>query len=192
MPEISVTIRNLSSINAVNVQVAVYMSTFGIGMPRTLAGSQTRSVAGGQQQVLLFPVSQAVLNAPDPRIGAFVEIVHPHDRRLINNRGAQLLADAYTSAVGRIFAVSFPVLNNSSVARQITLSALGNDLNAAVVPATRAYAPGEQVVASVSLTVPAGIHGTSANPVRRDVTIVGRDPAGALINGLTYVIWIDN
>ncbi len=131
MPEVSVTIRNLSSINAVNVQVAISTSAFGIGMPRTPSGSKTLSLAGGQQQVILFPVSQALLNAPDPRIGAFVDIIHPHDRKLINNKGVQLLADEYTSAVGRAFTVNFPVLNSAAVAQQITLSALNNDLNAA-------------------------------------------------------------
>jgi hypothetical protein len=191
-PETSVAVRNLSAVaSAVNAQVSLFTSAFGLGMPRSLLSSQTITLAPGQASTLLFPLSQAILLAGDQRIGTYVSIVHPYDMRPINNAGAQLLADAYTSARGRSFGVTFPVMNPQAAGQQLTLSALPNQLNAIVAPATRLYAPFEQIVATLAIEVPAAVHGSAAAPVRSDVSIVARDADGAVIGGLTYVIWID-
>ena len=192
-PEVSVTVRNLSpTASAVNADVALYVSSFGIGMPRSLLSSQRINLGPQQQMSLLYPLSQAILNAPEQRIGTFVQITHPHDRRQINNLGGQHLADAYTSAAGRSFTVSFPVANPLATAQVISLSALPNQLNAVVAPASRAFAPLEQIMATLTLHAPAAMHGTPAAPVRLDATVVGRAADGSLLGGLTYVVFIDN
>lgn len=193
LPEVSVTVRNLSATaSAVNGQVAVAISTFGLGMPRVPLASQMVHLGPSQQTTLLFPLSQAILNAAEQRIGTYVTITHPHDSRAVNNAGAQLIADAFTSAAGRSFSVTFPVMNPLATAQQITLSMLANDLSAAVTPAVRAYAPLEQIMATLTVQVPGTIHGTPGAEQRRDVTIVSRGADGTVIGGLTYVIWIDN
>jgi hypothetical protein len=193
LAEISVTVRNLSpTASAVNGQVSVYISTFGLGMPRQLLSSQALSLPPGQQATLLYPLSQAILNAAEQRIGTYVTISHPHDARGINNAGAQLIADAFISVVGRSFGVTFPVMNPVAAPQVLTLGVLPNDLNAVISPATRAFAPLEQIMATLTLQVPGSIHGAPGAAARRDATTVARGADGKVIGGLTYVIWIDN
>ena len=193
MPEITVTVRNLSpSATAVNGQVMLSTATFGIGNPRTPLGSQLVTLAPGQQTNLVFPLPQAVLNAAEQRIALNVRLVHPYDAKAINNLGSQLLADAYTSKVGRNITVQFPLVNPQSAAQHVTLQALPNLLSATVTPVNPLLGPAQQVMATLHMLVPAALHGTAAAPVRADVTIVGRDGVGALIDGLTYVIWVDD
>lgn len=185
--------RNLSpTAAAVNGQVLLYTSLFGLGMPQSLLSAIAVSLAPGQSNTLLFPLTQAILNGTDQRIGTYVRIVHPSDRHLINNRGAQLLADAYCSAVGRSFSVTFPVMNPLSTSQQITLSMLPNVLNAVVQPATRVFNPLEQIIATLNLQVPGSLHGTAGTPIRQDATVAAYGADGNLIGGLTYVVWIDN
>ena len=192
-PETSVTIRNLSTTaGAVNGQVSLYISEFGLGMPQTLLSRKAINLGPSQNDILLFPLSQAALGLADQRIGTYVRIDHPYDSTPINNAGSQLIADAYTSAVGRAFSVTFPVRNPLDSPQQITLSALPSELNTAITPATRAFAPLEQIVATVALQVPGAIHGSPAAEARRDVTIIALGAAGEVIGGLTYVVWIDN
>ena len=193
LPETRVTVKNLSpTASAVNGQVSLYTSEFGLGMPRVLLSSMAVNLGAGQQTTLLFPLNQAVLALADQRIGTYVRIDHPYDAKPINNTGSQLIADAYTSAVGRTFSVTFPVRNPEASGQQITLSPLPNELNAVVTPAIRSFAPLEQIIATLAVQVPGAIHGTPGAEARRDVTIVARGADGMLIGGLTYVIWIDN
>lgn len=193
MPETSVTVRNLSpSAAAANAQVLLFISTFGLGVPQALLSSQTVSLAPGQSATLLFPLSQAILNAADQRIGSHVRIIHPSDRRPLNNAGSQVLADAYTSANGRSFSVTFPVMNSLSTPQEITVGALPNMLSATVAPATRPFNPLEQVTATLTLQVPAALHGTPTAPAREDASVVAYGADGRVIGGLTYVIWIDD
>jgi hypothetical protein len=193
LPETSVTVKNLSpKASAVNGQVSLYTSEFGLGMPQTLLSSKAVNLGPSQQAVLLFPLSQAVLGLADQRIGTYVRIDHPYDANPINNTGSQLIADAYTSAVGRALSVTFPVRNPLASPQQITLSALPNELSAGITPATRAFAPLEQIVATLAVQVPAAIQGSPGAEARRDVTIIARGAAGEVIGGLTYVIWIDS
>lgn len=192
--EISVTIKNRSpTVGAVNGTLSLYISQFGLGMPRTHLSSQVVSVGPSQQVGLLFPLPQTVLGWADQRIGTYVRIDHPYDSIAINNTGSQLLADAFTSSVGRTFSVTFPVRNPLNSPQQITLSALPNELSAMITPPTRGFAPLEQIVASLELQVPGAIHRSpSGVDERRDVTVIARGAAGEVIGGLTYVIWIDN
>jgi hypothetical protein len=193
MPESSVTVRNLSpTATAVNGQVVFSTATFGIGQARTMLGSQFVTLAPGQQTVVLFPLPQKILTALEQRIAVHVQILHPHDGKLINNEGSQLLADAYTSQMGRNFSVQFPVLNPLASAQQLTLMVLANQLNAVVNPPAQLFGPLQQIIGTLAVQVPAAIHGTPAAPVRFDVTIIGRDAVGRILDGLTHVIWIDN
>lgn len=193
MPETGVTVRNLSpTAAAVNVQVSLYTSAFGIGAARSFMSSLIVNLAPLQSSTLLFPMTQALLNSAEQRIGVYVKITHPHDRRQINNAGAQLLADAYTTASGRNFSVTFPIMNPLATSQQITVAAFPNQLGATVTPSVRMFNPLEQVLATMTLHVPSALHGTPAAPVRQDVTVAGYGGDGRVIGGLTYVIWIDD
>ncbi|MBS0447624.1 MAG: hypothetical protein JSR59_16905 [Proteobacteria bacterium] len=193
LPEVSVTVRNLSSTaSAVNADVALYISSFGIGVPRSLLSIQRINLAPQQQTTLLFPLNQAILDAAEQRIGTLVQITHPHDRKRINNLGSQYLADAYASVAGRTFTVSFPVMNPLASAQVISLGVLPNQLSAVVVPASQTLAPLEQIVATLALQIPAAVHGTPSAPTRLDATLVGRSADGSLLGGLTYVVFVDN
>lgn len=193
MPESRVTVRNLSAtVTAVNAQVHFSIGGFGIGHPATAIGVQLLTLGPGQQTVVSFPLPQAVLNAPDQRIAAHVRIIHPHDAVAINNEGSQLVADAFTSKVGRNFSVQFPVVNPLAVSQIISLSLLPNALSATVSPASTGFAPLQQLMAALNLHVPAAVHGTPGSPQRLDVTIVGRDGAGNLLGGLTYAVFVDD
>jgi hypothetical protein len=193
MPEATVTVRNLSGlVSAVNVQVLVATSAFGIGLPRTPMSAQIISLAPGQQSQLLFPFPQSLLQAADQRIGLHVRLIHPTDARLLNNEGSQAIADAYTSKAGRQIALSFPVLNPSAAAQQISLSVLPNSLAGSVSPGAPMLAPFEQIMATLAVDVPSSLHGTAAAPVRANATVVGRDGSGKVLDGLTLVIWVDD
>ena len=193
MPESQVTIRNLSpTATAANTQVFFYTATFGIGQPRTLLGSQIMTLGPSQQVTLTFPLPQTVLNASEQRIAVHAKIVHPYDAKPINNEGAQLLADAYTSQSGRSFTMNFPVVNPIAANQQITLAVLSNQVSASVSPASNVFGPLQQLTGVLTVHVPNTIHGSPAAPVRCDVTVVGRDAAGKLLDGLTCVVWVDN
>ena len=103
-----------------------------------------------------------------------------------------MLADAYTSQMGRSFSVQFPLRNPLAVQQQLSLVALANQVNAVVVPSGQIFGPLQQLVGTLSVHVPPNQHGTPAAPVRLDVTIVGRDASGKLLDGLTYVVWVDD
>jgi hypothetical protein len=193
LPESEITVRNLSSTaTAVNAQVLFYLATFGIGQPRSLLSSQIISLATTEVRQLTFPFPQNILNAPEQRIATHIRIIHPFDAKEINNEGSQLIADAFTSQLGRDFTVQFPILNPTTISQQLTMITLPNQLSAVVNPNVRNFGPLEQIMGSLTIHVPAGLHGTTAVPVRSDVTLVGRDGNGNLIDGLTYIIWIDN
>ncbi len=192
-PDTQVVVRNLSpKATAVNALVTLSFAGFGIGLARSPFTSRVVTLAPLQEATLLFPLTQAMLNAPDQRIATFVRIDHPYDSKLINNKGEQLLADAYTSAEGRGFSVTFPVVNQLAGPETIALTVLPNDLGASVSPVSRTFAALEQFTATLTIALPATLHGTGASPLRKDVTVVGRRGDGSLINGLTYVIWIDD
>ena len=192
MEETKVKVRNLSATAAAsNVLVHLLRSGFGIGLSRTLELTRSVSLAPGETTQLLFPLPQAVLTG-DPKTGVHIAIEHPTDQDAGNNRGSQVVFGALTSEDGRSFQLSFPVRNPVASAQQITLSLLANDLGASVAPAARVFGPLEQIQGQVSFAVPGFLHGSSAAPLDREVTIVGRGANGALIDGLTYIARIDD
>lgn len=191
LEEVEIKVRNLSpTAAAVNGAVHLYFGPFGIGMQRTLLATRMVTLPPGAETALKYALAPAVL-AGDPRVSVHAAIEHPHDSNAINNRASQITYGVFTSDVGRDPALTFPVLNQSGAVRQITLSVLPNDLGAAVAPAARVYAPWEQVTATLTVHVPASLHGSPGSDVRREVTVVGRGPDGAVIDGVTHIVRID-
>jgi hypothetical protein len=84
------------------------------------------------------------------------------------------------------------VVNPIAASQQITLAVLPNQVGASVSPASDVFGPLQQLMASLTVHVPNTIHGSPAAPARCDVTVVGRDAAGKLLDGLTCVVWVDN
>jgi hypothetical protein len=192
LPETSVKVRNLSAdASAVNALVHLYHSPFGIGTERTLIATRMITLPPSQEVSLLYPLSPTVL-AGDQRIAVHVRIEHPSDTRLINNHGAQIVFGATTLEVGRAPEFRFIVRNPLATQQEISLGMLANDLSAVVSPTVRMFAPFEQVQAAIRLSVPSTMHGTPAAEVRREATVVARGAGGAAIDGLTYVIAVQD
>jgi hypothetical protein len=190
--ESSVTVRNLSAeASAINTLVHFFTSPFGIGTQRTALSSVTVNLSPNQVLQLKFAMSQALL-AGDPKIGAHVVIDHPDDAKRINNRGSQTVFGVFTTDVGRTLQFEFPVLNNVNAARQISLAVLANDLGAFVQPAVHNFAPFEQILVTLRAQVPPALHGSPAAEVRRDITVIGWAPGGMLVDGLSFVVRIDD
>jgi hypothetical protein len=192
MEEARVTVRNLSTDTpAINALVHYSIAPFGIGTRSQLLQSRLISLSAASQVELVFPLDSVTLTG-DPRVGVHIAIEHPHDPRQINNRGSQVHDGSYTSEVGRSHSISFPVLNDSGVARQILLSLMPTDVLASVSPLSHHFAPYEQITATLTMTVPSFLVGTPASPIARDVTVVGRLQGGELLGGLTKLLRIDN
>jgi hypothetical protein len=188
LPEVRVRVRNVSpTASAVNLIVHLHRARFGLGGERIPEASRALTLAPGAESQLLFALGQATL-AGDQSIGVYPVIEHPHDPRVIDNRGAQVVFGARTSEIGRTPTLHFPVRNPSAYPQTIDLSLLANDLGGVVTPPSRAFAPLEEVQASLQLTVPAGLP-VGGGP--REVTVVARGADGSLVDGLTYLIFVD-
>jgi hypothetical protein len=189
--EATVTIRNLSgSTAASNARVHYYTSPFGIGTRPTLRLTRVVSLGPNAQVDLAFPLTQELLTG-DPRTGVHIVIEHPTDERLINNSGSQVHDGGYTSESGRSFSVAIPVLNDTGLTRRIDLAVLPTDLVANVAPLSHVFAPGEQIVATLSIDVPPFLVGSAAVEIPRGVTVIGRTPAGELVGGVTRLLRIN-
>jgi hypothetical protein len=187
MPEVQVTVRNLSpNVSAVNAQVQVSLSGYGIGLPKTPLSNKLVNLAPGADLGLSFPLPAAVMAGPHS-IGFFVQIYHPNDAVEINSYGAQVLTAFQTSVSGRSVTVDVPVANPSGGAQTITLAVLPNSVGATITPASHAFAPMEQIVAKLHVHVPGGLHNTNET-----VSVVARDGSGALIGGASLIIWVDD
>ncbi|HET7234119.1 MAG TPA: hypothetical protein VFJ16_29165 [Longimicrobium sp.] len=191
-PEATVKIRNLSpDTPAINALVNYYVAPFGIGTRRQLAVSRKVNVPAAAEITLTFPLDQATLKG-DPRVGVFIEIEHPKDDNVLNNRGGQVHDGAYTSEAGRKHSIQIPVLNDSNFTREIKLGVFPTDVLATVTPSTHVFAPHEQIVATLHLEVPGFLSGTPASPIERGVTVAGRLAGGELVGGVTRLLRIDN
>jgi hypothetical protein len=192
MQEAKVVVRNLSTTaSATNALVHYYISPFGIGTQRQMLATRKINVPAGSQVELFFPLDQSTLDG-DPRVGVHIEIEHPYDEHLINNRGSQVHDGSYTSEVGRSHAISIPVLNNTNFSRQIHLSTLPTDIVASISPTSRNFAPHEQIIANLEMDVPAFLSGSSDDVIHRSVTVLGRLSGGELIGGITKLLRIDS
>lgn len=192
MDEARVTVRNLSADTpAVNALVHYSIAPFGIGTRSQLLQTRLVSLGPSSQVELVFPLDSVTLGG-DPRVGVHIALEHPHDPRTINNRGSQVHDGSYTTEVGRTHAISFPVLNDIGVARQILLSVLPTDILATVSPHSHDFAPFEQITATLTMAVPSFLVGTPGSPIARHVTVVGRLANGELVGGVTKLLRIDN
>ena len=192
MEEAKVRVRNLSpKVPAVNALVHYFIAPFGIGTRKELKLTKVVNIAAGAEVELNFPLDQATLQG-DPRVGVHILIEHPKDPNAINNTGEQIHDGGFTSESGRNFSVQIPVLNDSSVSRQIQLSIMPTDIIASVSPSSHVFAPFEQINVTLNIEVPAFLSGTPANYIQRGVTVVGRLSNGELVGGVTRLIRIDN
>lgn len=191
LPEASITVRNQSNVSASNVLVHILTSPFGIGTQKTLELSQKIHLAGNQAVQLTYPFSQARLKG-DQRIGIHILLEHPYDSKPINNAGSQAILANYTSQAGRTQTHPIPILNDSAFAQTIQLQILATDVLASISPSMQTYAPYEQIVAHLSITVPAFLTGSSSSVVNREVTVIGRRADGSIVGGMTLILYIDN
>jgi hypothetical protein len=187
LPEVGVVVRNLSTtVTAVNTQVQVSLSSYGIGLPKTPMSNKLVTLPPGQDQNLSFPLPAAVLAGPNS-IGFFVQIYHPNDAVAINSYGAQVLTAFETKVSGRTVTTAVPVANPAGAPQTITLSVLPNSVSAAISPAAHNFAPFEQITAHLGVSVPGGLHNTSET-----VTVIARDGSGAVIGGASLIIWVND
>ena len=191
LAQAQVVVRNLSpTASAVNALVNVSTSAFGIGMPRTLLSGLQISLGPAQQVTLSYPYTAAIL-AGDSSIGTFVDIQHPYDKRLINNHGAQTLKGVTTSTAGRSIDFTFPVANQQAAPRTIALAIVTSTLAGSLSTTSHAFVAFEQITVTLHVTVPAAMHGTPGAPVYNEITVVGTS-GGALVDGCTFAVWVDN
>ena len=88
--------------------------------------------------------------------------------------------------------MTFAVRNPSAAADTITLAVLANDIGAAVSPPTRAFAPNEQIAATLSVHVPAAIVPPAGGFVLKEATVVGYSGSGKLLGGVTLLVRVDS
>lgn len=187
MPEVQVTVRNLSpNVSAVNAQVQVSLSGYGIGLPKTPLSNKLVNLAPRQDLGLAFALPAGVMAGPQS-IGFFVQIYHPNDAVEINSYGAQVLTAFQTSLAGRSVDVDVPVANPAGAGKSITLAVLPNSVGATITPASHAFAPFEQITGKLHVTVPSGLHNTNET-----VSVVAHDGSGGLIGGASLIIWVDD
>jgi len=187
LSQVNVVVRNLSTtVSAVNTQVQVSLSGYGIGLPKTPLSNKLLTLPPNQSASLDFPLPPAVLAGPSS-IGFFVQIYHPNDAREINSRGAQVVTAFNTQASGRAVTTSLPVANPAAGAQTINLSALPNNVSAVISPASHNFAPFEQIVTKLGVAVPASMHNTEET-----VTVVARNAAGTVIGGASLIIFVND
>lgn len=187
LPQVTVVVRNLSpTVSAVNTQVQVALSGYGIGLPKTPLSNKLLTLPPSQSASLDFPLPPAVLAGPSS-IGFFVQIYHPNDAVEINSRGAQVVTAFNTQTSGRSVTTSLPVANPAAAAQVINLSVLPNNVSAVISPASHSFAPFEQIITKLSVSVPATMHNT-----RDTVTVVARNGAGAVIGGASLLVLVND
>jgi hypothetical protein len=186
-PETDVTVRNLSPlVAAVNAQVQLSVSAFGIGLAKAPLSAMVVTLAPAADMALKFPLTQAMLKV-DQSIAVFVDIYHPNDLVAINSRGAQAISGFDTKTAGRHVTRHFPVANPLGVAQVITLATLPNSLAATVSPGSHAFAPFEQISAALTVTIPGGMHNTEEK-----VTVIAHGAGGSVVGGVTFVITVND
>ncbi|MFC2156185.1 hypothetical protein ACFLRB_06840, partial [Acidobacteriota bacterium] len=188
LPETTITVSNLSTnTDAANTLVNVFTSSFGIGMKRIPLSTKIVNIGRGEKIEVKFPFSKEILDG-DQSIGTHVVINHTYDKNPNNNQGSQMIDGIVTSESGRDIEVEFPVLNRSGSMRQITLTILAHDFqNAFVSPNVHQFGPWEQITATLRFRVPNTFYDD-----KKHITVIGLGSGGELIDGLSYVVRIDD
>ena len=194
MPEARVIVRNLSpTTSAVSVAVHVSVSRFGIGFQRIPIGTSTVTLSPSQQQTLLIPLPQSVLNG-EQRIGFHVRIEHPSDPVLINNEGSQIIDAFSTSAQGRSIQTSIRVRNPLNAAQSITLQLLatqpGVQVTYTMPPGP--FGPFEERVCMVTIQIENWLTGGGGTTHEREITFVARGSDGKVIDGITFYVAVNS
>jgi hypothetical protein len=194
MAEAGVIIRNLSATaSAIGVRANAAVSRFGIGYPRTPIVSVATNLAPSAEQTLLIPFPQWVMSG-EQRIGFHVTLEHSADKDASNNYGAQTHEGFYTSEAGRLIATTLPVRNPLATSQLIQIAILGGtpDLTVSLVSPATAFAPFEERILPVQITVAASLTGGGGVEHTREATIMGQNQDGSVIDGVTYVVRIDS
>lgn len=193
MDAIEARIHNQSSeSSAVNVLVRMRWAPFGIGTVFESLGDQMISLGlAPDAKLISFPTSAALRELGND-VSIEVSISHPHDKDASNNVGYQAIHGVRTSQVGRSSTMSFAVRNPSASTDIITLAVLANDIGATVSPASRVFAPNEQITATLSVNVPATIVPPAGGFVLKDATVVGYNSGGKLLGGVALLVRIDS
>ncbi|MGA2887272.1 MAG: hypothetical protein ABSE51_04420 [Terracidiphilus sp.] len=159
---LGVTVRNLSTVASANqTRVDLSWSVWGIGMPRTAIGSTFVNLAragfAGSQISISIPTPPALTAAA--LFGLFVNLVHPYDSNPNNNAGEQTVNGFQTSKGGRSQSFVVPVINPTSSAQTINLTAGPASVApwTTILPATFTLGAGAQQNVTVSIAVPAAV-----------------------------------
>lgn len=193
MESIQVRVHNASNeASAVNTLVQVRWAPFGIGTHYSALGEQLVNLGyAPDAKDLAFPINDAV-RALGNDVSIQVQISHPHDKVPDNNLGYQAIHGVRTSQAGRAPSMMFAVVNPSPAPDTITLMVLANDIGAAVTPANRLYAPGEQITATLTTAMHAAIVPPAGGFVLKEATVVGYNSSGKLLGGVTLLVRIDS
>jgi hypothetical protein len=193
MDSIQVRVLNASSeASAVNTLVQVRWAPFGIGTPFSPLGERLISLGyAPDYRDLAFPIDDAV-RALGNDVSIEVRISHPHDKVPDNNLGYQAIHGVQTSQAGRTPSMQFAVVNASAATETITLVVQANDIGGTVTPVTRVFAPGEQITATLSASVPAAIVPPAGGFILKDLTVVGYDSGGRVLGGVTLLVRVDS
>ncbi|HJR83500.1 MAG TPA: hypothetical protein VJ775_06195 [Sphingomicrobium sp.] len=193
---IDAIVRNLSpDASAHRTRVDVSWTPFGIGLQRipifsSFVDLAKAGIAGSEQQ-LSWPTPAAMKAAG--RFSVFVDIAHPYDRDLLNNRGQQTVDGLQTSG-GRSKTFTFPVRNPSSSPQTISIGKVPSSQAAwaTVTPTTLALAGGAQQNVTVKITVPTSVPASPAGTLITATIDVVATAAGRLIGGVSFLILVDS
>jgi hypothetical protein len=193
MDSIQVRVRNESNeASAVNTLVQVRWAQFGIGTTFASLGDQMISLGyAPDAKDLAFPINDSV-RALGNDVSIEVKISHPHDKVADNNLGYQAIHGVRTSQVGKSPSMQFAVVNASAAAETITLVVQANDIGGVVTPSSRVFAPGEQIIATLTTNVPSSIVPPAGDFILKDVTVVGYDSRGRVLGGVTLLVRVDS
>jgi hypothetical protein len=194
MPEAEVVVRNLSTdASAIGVRVNAAVSRFGIGYDRVPIGTRGVNLPPGTSQKMLVPFPQWVMSG-EQRIGYHVNLEHTADRDASNNYGSQIHDGYKTSVAGRSFTTTLPVRNPRATSQHVQVALLGAppDLTVSFVPPAAAFAPFEERILSVHITVNAGLVGSSGSVHSREATLLGLNADGSVIDGATFIVRVDS
>lgn len=194
MESVEVRVSNRSTkANAGNALINLFVGPFGIGMPLSLYASRKTTVIHGNSVNLQFPLDSSLRAEESQRFSFMVKAEHPYDTELINNQGSQTIDGRQTSLAGRHFTVDVPVRNpHSDVSRRIELQVIPGALIASINWDHHEFAPLEERVVRLDVTVPAGLRETEDSSNKYPVTVIATYNGGMLLGGATVITRIDS
>ena len=179
---VRVTVRNYSpDAPALNTQVQLEYSRFGIGFARNLLGIQpvdlNKAGHAQEEQTLDFYVPTAVREKIG-NISVFVTVAHPKDRNPRNNTGEQAWS-ASASTAGSAATFDFEVHNALASSSTFDLLTLEADWSATLSDSQVVLVPGQTRNVTLNVQVPASASGSQRFNV---VALLG----GSLYGGIFH------